>query len=408
MFEYSEEELANLRFGMTEIPAPGGPPGDYQEKLTQWFLERSFFRDFTYRNPQGKKKGDELADAVVLFDDVALLVQVKAQHGNHEAKAWATEAILKALKQVRSTHDNLKSGAIKKLRNEEYGELDFDPSIYPNMIGILILAQNSTPYDAEELVPEIKDADFPVYVFSLSDIALLTHRFDTAADFVNYIELRTDISSREKFLVNDEEQNLLRMLPHVPALYTYRMQPINQPILDKTVESFRRTATGELRASPEWRYGLAIDDMIARAHDLDPDLPWNNGPVSVAADVARFLGWLNRDRRIRLGTRVLNMCVEGAKDGKAHFFPHFQESRGTASVYLVSSMSREERVKYLDFLVTYAHFKYGVQQSFGVATDSGVSGRAYDFMLTRKQLTPKARELLKAIDDPFGNTSEQL
>ena len=174
---------------------------------------------------------------------------------------------------------------------------------------------------------------------------------------MNYIELRADIGSSERFLVNDEERNLLQLLPHVPAVYAYRMQPINQAILDKTVESFRRTATGELRASPEWRYGLAIDDMIARAHDLDPNLPWNDGPVSVAADVARFLGWLNRGRRIRLGRRVLNMCVEGAKDGGAHFFPHFQKSRGTVSVYLVSSMSREERVKYLEFLVTYAHFQ---------------------------------------------------
>lgn len=407
MFKYSEEELANLRFGMTEIPAPGGAPGGYQEKLTQWFLERSFFRDFTYRNPQGKKS-EELADAVVLFDDVALLVQIKAQHGNHEAMAWATEAILKALKQVRSTHDNLKSGAIKKLRNEVYGELEFDPSVYPNMIGILILAQDSAPYNANALVPEINDADFPVYVFSLKDIELLTQRFDTAADFVNYIELRTDIGSRERFLVNAEEQNLLRMLPHVPAVYAHRMQPINETTLEKTVESFRRTATGELRASPEWRYGLAIDDMIARAHDLDPNIPWNDGPASLAADVARFLGWLNRDRRIRLGTRILDMCVEGAKDGKTHFFPHFQKSRGTVSVYLVSSMSREERVKYLEFMVTYAHFKYGVRQSFGVATDAGVSGRAYDFMLTRKQLTPEVIEVLKTFDDPFGNSNEQL
>jgi hypothetical protein len=408
MFKYSEDELANFRFGMTEIPEPGGAPGDYEEKLTQWFLERSFFRDFTYRNPRGKKKGLELADAVVLFGDVALLVQVKAQHGNHEAKAWATEAILKALKQVRSTHDDLKSGAIKKLKNEVYGELEFDPSVYPNMIGIIIVAQDVAPYDANELVPEIKEADFPIYVFSLKDIALLTQRFDTAADFVNYLELRTDIGSRESFLVNDEEQNLLRMMPHVPDVFAYHMQPITQEILDKTVEVFRKTATGELRASPEWRYGLAIDDMIARAHDLDPNLPWNNGPVSVAADVARFLGWLNRDRRIRLGKRILDMCIRGAEDGKVHTFSHFQKSRGTASVYLVSSMSREDRVQYLQFLVTYAQYKYGAEQTFGVATDAGVSGRSHDFMLTRKKLTPEAIELLKTYDDPFGDANNQL
>jgi hypothetical protein len=408
VFKYSDEELANLRFGMTGIPAPGGAPGDYQEKLTQWFLERSFFRDFTYRNPQGKKKSEELADAVVLFDDVALLVQVKAQHGNHEAQAWATEAILKALKQVRSTHDNLKSGAIKKLRNDVYGELEFDPSVYPNMIGILILAQDSAAYDADELVPEIREADFPVYVFSLKDIALLTHRFDTAADFVNYIELRTDIGDRGNFLVNDEEQNLQRMIGYVPAVYVHRMKPISEEVLERTVEAFRKTATGELLSAPEWRYGLAVDDMIARAHDLDPDLSWNKGPISVAADVARFLAWLTRDRRIKLGKRILDMCVLSAQDGHAHYFPHFQKSRGTVSVYLVSSLSREERVKYLEFLVTYAHFKYGVVQAFGVATDAGVSGRAYDFILTRKQLTPEAIELLKTFDDPFGSSNEQL
>jgi hypothetical protein len=99
IYVVSDDDLAHLRFGMTEVPLPGGQPGDYEERLSQWFLERSFFRDFTYRNP-AKRKGEELADAIVLFDDVAFLVQVKAQHGNHEAKAWATEAILKALKQV--------------------------------------------------------------------------------------------------------------------------------------------------------------------------------------------------------------------------------------------------------------------------------------------------------------------
>ena|ERR1035441_1346108 len=141
-----DDDLSNLRFGMTEVPKPGGQPGDYEERLSQWFLERSFFRDFTYRNPQ-KRKGEEFADAVVLFDDVALLVQVKAQCGNHEAKAWVTEAILKALEQVRATHDSLTSDAIKILTNEVYGKLDFDPAKYPNMYGIIVPAQEADPFN---------------------------------------------------------------------------------------------------------------------------------------------------------------------------------------------------------------------------------------------------------------------
>jgi hypothetical protein len=45
------------RYGMTSPPEVGGQPGDHEERWAQWFLEQSFFRDFVYRNPKGKKKG---------------------------------------------------------------------------------------------------------------------------------------------------------------------------------------------------------------------------------------------------------------------------------------------------------------------------------------------------------------
>lgn len=118
------DKLSKLRFGMTEVPKIGGQPGTYQEKWSQWFLERSFFRDFVYRNPRGKKKGQELADAVVLFDDVVLMVQVKAQCGRHDPMSWATEKLLEAFKQLCKTHKSLVDGDIKKLKNDFYGEIE--------------------------------------------------------------------------------------------------------------------------------------------------------------------------------------------------------------------------------------------------------------------------------------------
>lgn len=116
---------------MSEVPKIGGQPGTYEEKWSQWFLERSFFRDFVYRNPRGKKRGQELADAVVLFDDVALMVQVKAQCGRHDPMSWATEKLLEAFKQLCKTHESLVGGHIKKLRNDFYGEIEFDPKRSP-------------------------------------------------------------------------------------------------------------------------------------------------------------------------------------------------------------------------------------------------------------------------------------
>src|SRR5436190_20540680 len=173
---FDSTEIAKVRFGMTEVPTTGGQPGNYEEQWSQWFLERSFFRDFVYRNPRGEKKGQELADAVVLFEDVVLMVQVKAQCGSHEAMAWATEKLLEALKQIQKTHESLVHGKIKTLKNDLYGEIGFDPNAYPNRMGLIILAHDSAPYDATELVPELLTAGFPIHVFSLKDFAVVASR----------------------------------------------------------------------------------------------------------------------------------------------------------------------------------------------------------------------------------------
>lgn len=148
--------------------------------------------------------------------------------------------------------------------------------------------------------------------------------------------------------------------------------------------------------------------MIARVHDFDPELPWNKGkdkgPVSM--EVARFLGWLTRERRIRLGKRIIRAC-EAARDGKLRYFPHVQPSRGTACVYLITSQSRADRLKTLDFLVSYAHMKYGekygVRHCLGVATEPIGKGRSYDFVVTRTSAPQELLDHLKTFDDPFSS-----
>src|SRR5216683_4285752 len=396
------EQLSKLRFGMSQVPVVGGQPGTFEEKWSQWFLEQSFFRDFVYRNPRGKKKGQELADAVVLFDDVALMVQGKAQCGQHEAMAWATEALLKALKQLRQTHKDLTEGHIKRLKNDFYGEIEFRPEIYPNRMGLIVLAHKSTPYIAAELAPEILTSGFPIHVFSLADFAQVASRFDTAGDLITFLELRGDVAAKEAFYVQDEIGNIARMIPHVEAVLRSHMSPASAEVMQKTVRSFEDVATGKLLESEDWKYSLAIDNMIARAHDVDPELPWNTANRLAGLDVARFLGWLTRDRRIRLGKRLISKC-EAAQDGKPHYFTHRKPSRGTVCVFLATSESRADRVKRLDFLVSYAHVKYGARQCLGVATEPLGNGRSYDFVITRTSPPLALVEKLKNFDDPFSS-----
>ena len=145
------------------------------------------------------------------------------------------------------------------------------------------------------------------------------------------------------------------------------MSATSPEVMQKTVKAFGEVATGRLLESTEWRYSLSIDDMIARVHDIDPELPWNEGDGRGGLEVARFLGWLTRDRWIRLGKRILAAC-EAGRDGKLHYFPHVQRSRGTVGVFLITSQSRPDRVDTLRFLVDYAQMKYGVRECLGVAT----------------------------------------
>jgi len=67
------------------------------------------------------------------------------------------------------------------------------------------------------------------------------------------------------------------------------MSPTSPEVMQKTVRAFEEVATGKLLTGSDWKYGLTIDDMIARVHDMDPTLPWNKGRQRAPIEVARFL-----------------------------------------------------------------------------------------------------------------------
>lgn len=219
-----------------------------------------------------------------------------------------------------------------------------------------------------------------------------------------YLELRGDIATREKFFVQQEAANIDRMVPHIEAALRAHTSPTSDVILQKTVQSITETATGRLLESPNWKYGLAIDDIIARVHDIDPELEWNKrNPQAkrTSLEVARFFSWLSRDRRISLGKRIISKC-EAARDGEPDWFRHVQPSRGTACVYLVTSQSRPERIKFLQALVSYAYTRPGMRQCMGVATEPIGKGRSYDFFAPQ---APPSSDVLarlkKEMPDPF-------
>src|SRR5438309_1046002 len=92
------------------------------------------------------------------------------------------------------------------------------------------------------------------------------------------------------------------IIPHMRDVLERHMSPSTPEELEKTVAALVATASGEWLASPDRQFGLAIDDIIARAHDIQEPVEPTRRRKNLA--VAEFLGWLTRARRIFLGKRL--------------------------------------------------------------------------------------------------------
>lgn len=372
------DDLLHRRFGLTPQPVAGASPGDHAEAKAQWFLELSFFRDCLSRKQPSKGGKGELADGAILAGDVLLMVQVKHQESPREPEKWAPKAIRRALKQLGHTNRMLGSGHVKTIASPTLGEIPFDAANYPNRAGLIILDQPGSPFDPVAVVPELSGTDFPVHVFSLTDLQHLCRRLDTAGDFVVYLDIREWLATTATHLVNDEARTTAMILEHART-WLQRGRPMTtEDVLDKSVESMRATLAGGYLTAPSSGYGRAIDDIIARLHDLDPELPYNNGVTGM--QILRVIGefaWLTRAKRAAAGKRLLEICAE-ATDGRSHHFDHVMPSRGVVFVYLATGLSRIDRLEYLTGLVLEAKQKHNCRVGIGVATEPMGPGRSYD------------------------------
>jgi predicted SnoaL-like aldol condensation-catalyzing enzyme len=88
--------------------------------------------------------------------------------------------------------------------------------------------------------------------------------------WINFLETRTDTSRVERLLVQDEVNNLQHMINEFRTVWAPYF--LNDPpeLLDRATQMFEEKASGKIQLDKDWKYGLLIDDLIARVHDFDP------------------------------------------------------------------------------------------------------------------------------------------
>jgi len=123
--------------------------------------------------------------------------------------------------------------------------------------------------------------------------------------------------------------------------------------------------------------------------------------------VIEKLGWYTRERRIALGKRMGESCVN-ASDGSDRVWNSFRRPTKTVVTFLATSKSREIRVKELQAYTISAQAKHDAEVAIGIATEPVGTGRSYDVFYSGARLSSEQREEIRSLGDLFGDDESQL
>lgn len=374
-------EQMQMRFSASKEPIPTEDITKDNEALTQWYLEHSFFKDFVYKNPE-KKKGREFSDALIIYDDTIIIIQNKTKLSKRNEIGWASKNINSALKQLKGSYRNIKSELVTAFNNEVLDirqNIDFEKHKY--LYGLIVLAQDSEGYDPYSLIDSENKPDFPFTIISLNDLFEIIDKMDTAADLIVYFELRLDAMQLGFFpKVNDEQKNMNRIADLVPQILEPRMVGLTEEKKKKTIEIAVYKLKTRIKERSDYIYSVLIDDMIARAHEIDQKIYGKDKEnIRFSHKIAEAYGYLTRERRIEMGKRLYRAANE-ARKGLGKIVAHIQKPIRQTYLYLFTLENRKERRKLLKAISVAAQKKYTNEKVLAVATEPlGTGGRSYDF-----------------------------
>lgn len=375
--------------------------GDITEDAVQSMVEGVFSSNFVFRSPRKEKK-EEVTDVLVLFDDVGLIIEVKARaigvsKNDKKSKSlnWATKRMKKALGQISGAVRAIKTNKMQYVENETRGRIAFEIDRYPWLYGLVILHHSSEPYDPNQLVPTLCKMKIPVHILSFRDFWNISQFLDTPADMINYLEHRTDVllpTLNPK--VHEEQKAFTYYLRHLENIFALRFKSRG---LKCEVEDFKNYAE-KLRnliagKHPYPGAGLIVDKMIEKIHDVDPNVGTINEKGSIIpqynkteyAKIATELAKIPRVRRIAIGQLYLDLAKSAADTNKMYYRPMHSPKRSDCMLLMASPLPQSERKKRAEDLVAYTRLAkeyYQVHKAIGIATEpAGSMGSSFDFVL---------------------------
>jgi hypothetical protein len=339
--------------------------GERAEAIIHNLATGTFLTDWCYTNPK-KPDGKELCDLLVVFDDVAIIWQIKDLKVD-EAGRYKKAEVEKNLRQLGGARRAMFDLRVPiQLENPRRGKEAFNPDQIKTVHLISVLmGESEEPFP---FVQFMKDKLIHVFTREFADIAL--SELDTVSDFCQYLREKEAIDRTKVVIVQGGEENLLAKYLENLRSFSW-MDNYGNILIDNTYWPALMRNPQFIAKKLEDQISYGWDHVIDRAHDGTSD-----GYERLARELAR------PDRFTR---RVISKSFFEAygeyMEKKPPSFRRYTAFGDTTYCFLLmedGKEPRENRKRMLSFMCFVARGLPPMNKRvIGVATEA--ENRSYDY-----------------------------
>jgi len=332
------------------------------EDVVENLCKKSFFADFTIRNPKYRKlcgEEKEAADLLVVFNNTLLAIQVKSKQVDSSSQSCRIEldrlskSVDKAMHQFRALTEALNSPQFKSFRNARGVEIAFEKNKVTEVILVVVFApiwpEKGKPAQIRFDTTCYPDGPIPIHLFTLRQFSLLLLLLDTLPDFILYLTARWMLHG-EKLIPPDsdpadewalttfEGKRLIEMYEkrifaditglnerHQPSLVELERREKPSYFIDRLIEQlYAAIGSGQ---PVDKRFNLLAEPNSLKAYQMT--IP--------------YLAKLNRKDRGQLVEFLVNRVMQCQKQEIAFRGFKFDEDNDDAYLVLAAKFKREER-----------------------------------------------------------------
>jgi hypothetical protein len=264
-------------------------PNDYfhqkgrrAEEIVQTLATKTFLTDWCYANPK-KPDGKELCDLLVVFDDTAIIWQIKDLRVD-DAGLYKKSEVEKNLRQLSGARRHMFDLKVPiQLENPRRGKEMFNPETIKTIHLISVLmGDGEGPLSFVEILKGQL-----IHVLTRDFAGLVLSELDTVSDFCEYLRKKEAIDGSKRILVLGGEENFLAKYLEDGRSFSW-MNGYDSIVIDDTVWSAFSRNPQFLAKKREDEISYGWDSIIDRAHD---------GSSAVYERAARELARPNRFAR---------------------------------------------------------------------------------------------------------------